>query len=87
MTWPPLCVAETRGAPTLLDALNEQRRERLAAGDRLVAAVTVLREVGAGQAESGRCAGLSLARLWGPDRIQWEPEEGELLARAGSWLR
>lgn len=61
-------MAETRGAPTLLDALNEQRRERLAAGDRLAAAVTVLREVGAGQAESGRCAGLSLVRLWGARR-------------------
>lgn len=68
VTWPPLRVAETRGAPTLPDALNEQSGDRLAARDRLAAVVTMAREVGAGLAESGRCGGLSRARLWGARR-------------------
>lgn len=50
-------MAETRGAPTLLDALNEQRRERLAAGDRLAAAVTVLREVARARQSQGDVQG------------------------------
>lgn len=82
MTWPPCCVADTRGASASPESLCEQRRERLAAGDQLAAVVMRDQAVGGlWRAESRKGA---MTRL-GDDGQEFREDPVGAGARSRRW--